>query len=54
MRSCIRPGCSVTRDGLRKSGGDFYYYREGITRAIAAWIEEVDKERLEIVKQSWV
>lgn len=36
---------------IEKTGGDFYYYREGITPAIAAWIEEVDKERLEIVKR---
>jgi opine dehydrogenase len=36
---------------IEKSGGDFYYYREGITRSIATWIEEVDRERLEIVKQ---
>jgi opine dehydrogenase len=34
---------------IEKSGGDFYYYREGITPSIAAWIEEVDRERLEIV-----
>jgi opine dehydrogenase len=36
---------------IEKTGGDFYYYRDGITPAIAAWIEEVDKERLEIVKR---
>jgi opine dehydrogenase len=36
---------------IEKSGGDFYYYREGITPSIAAWIEEVDRERLEIVKR---
>jgi opine dehydrogenase len=36
---------------IEKTGGDFYYYREGITQAIAAWIEEVDRERLEIVKR---
>jgi opine dehydrogenase len=36
---------------IEKTGGDFYYYRDGITQAIAAWIEEVDKERLEIVKR---
>ena len=36
---------------IEKSGGDFYYYREGITPSIAAWIEEVDGERLEIVKR---
>ena len=36
---------------IEKSGGDFYYYREGITPSIAAWIEEVDRERLEIVER---
>jgi opine dehydrogenase len=36
---------------IEKTGGDFYYYREGITPAIAAWIEEVDNERLAIVKR---
>jgi opine dehydrogenase len=36
---------------IEKTGGDFYYYRDGITPSIAAWIEEVDKERLEIVKR---
>ncbi len=36
---------------IEKTGGDFYYYREGITPAIAAWIEEVDRERLEIVQR---
>ena len=36
---------------IEKTGGDFYYYREGITPSIAAWMEEVDRERLEIVKR---
>ena len=36
---------------IEKTGGDFLYYREGITPAIAAWIEEVDRERLEIVRK---
>src|SRR5882724_6337835 len=36
---------------IEKSGGDFYNYREGITPSIAAWIEAVDRERLEIVKR---
>jgi opine dehydrogenase len=36
---------------IEKTGGDFLYYREGITPAIAAWIDAVDKERLEIVKR---
>jgi opine dehydrogenase len=36
---------------IERTGGDFYYYREGITPAIAAWIEKVDNERLEIVRR---
>src|SRR5262245_40560899 len=36
---------------IEKTAGDFYYYREGITPAIAAWIEEVDRERLAIVQR---
>jgi len=34
---------------IEKSGGDFLYYREGITPAIGAWIDAVDRERLAIV-----
>jgi opine dehydrogenase len=36
---------------IEKTAGDFLYYREGVTPAIAAWIEEVDKERLQIVNR---
>jgi opine dehydrogenase len=36
---------------IEKTGGDFLYYREGITPAIAAWIESVDRERLQIVQR---
>ena len=36
---------------IEKTAGDFFYYREGITPAIAAWIENVDDERLEIVRR---
>lgn len=36
---------------IEKTDGDFYYYRDGITQGIAAWIEEIDKERLEIVRR---
>jgi opine dehydrogenase len=36
---------------IEKTAGDFYYYREGITPAIASWIEAVDRERLEIVRR---
>jgi opine dehydrogenase len=35
---------------IEKTAGDFFYYREGITPAIAAWIDSVDRERLQIVK----
>ncbi len=36
---------------IERTGGDFYYYRDGITPGIAAWIEAIDKERLEIVQR---
>jgi opine dehydrogenase len=36
---------------IERTGGDFYFYREGITPAIASWIEQVDDERLEIVRR---
>jgi opine dehydrogenase len=36
---------------IEKSGGDFLYYREGITPAIGAWIDAVDQERLEMVRR---
>src|SRR5262249_16598403 len=35
---------------IEKTGGDFLYYREGITPAIGAWIDAVDTERLKIVQ----
>ncbi len=35
---------------IEKSGGDFLYYREGITPSIGAWIDVVDAERLAIVR----
>ncbi len=34
---------------IEKTGGDFFFYRQGVTPAIASWIEAVDQERLEIV-----
>jgi opine dehydrogenase len=36
---------------IEKSGGDFLWYREGITPSIGAWIDQVDGERLEIVQR---
>ena len=35
---------------IEKTGGDFLYYREGVTPAIGAWIDSVDVERLAIVR----
>jgi len=35
---------------IEKTRGEFLYYREGITPAIAAWIEAVDRERLKILE----
>jgi opine dehydrogenase len=35
---------------IEKTGGDFLYYREGITPSIGAWIDALDRERLEIVR----
>jgi opine dehydrogenase len=35
---------------IEKTGGDFLWYREGITPAIGAWIDAVDRERVEIVR----
>jgi opine dehydrogenase len=35
---------------IEKTGGDFLWYREGVTPAIGAWIDAVDGERLAIVE----
>ena len=35
---------------IEKTGGNFLYYREGITPAIGAWIDAVDAERFKIVQ----
>ncbi|MGN6730746.1 MAG: NAD/NADP octopine/nopaline dehydrogenase family protein, partial [Candidatus Binatia bacterium] len=35
---------------IEKTGGDFLYYRDGITPAIGAWIDAIDAERLKIVQ----
>jgi opine dehydrogenase len=35
---------------IEKTGGDFLYYREGITPSIGDWIDALDGERLEIVR----
>jgi len=35
---------------IEKTGGDFLWYRDGITPSIGAWIDAIDRERLEIVR----
>jgi len=35
---------------IEKTGGDFLWYREGVTPAIGAWIDAVDGERVTIVR----
>ncbi|MGE5218865.1 MAG: NAD/NADP octopine/nopaline dehydrogenase family protein [Chloroflexota bacterium] len=35
---------------IEKTGGDFLWYREGITPVIGGWIDAVDDERLAIVR----
>jgi opine dehydrogenase len=50
INAIMHPAGMIGNAGwIEKSRGDFYFYREGITPAIAAWIEEVDRERLQIV-----
>ena len=35
---------------IEKTGGEFLWYREGVTPSIGAWIDAVDRERLEMVR----
>jgi opine dehydrogenase len=35
---------------IEKSGGDFLWYAEGVTATIGHWIDQVDAERLAIVR----
>jgi opine dehydrogenase len=52
INAIMHPAGMIGNTGwIEKTGGDFYYYRDGITPGIAAWIEAVDGERLEIVKR---
>jgi opine dehydrogenase len=52
INAVMHPAGTLGNAGwIERTGGDFHYYREGITSAIASWIEQVDHERLEIVKR---
>jgi opine dehydrogenase len=52
INAIMHPAGTLGNAGwIERTGGDFHYYREGITPAIASWIERVDHERLEVVKR---
>ena len=52
INAIMHPAGMIGNAGwIEKTGGDFLYYREGITPAIGAWIDAVDQERLEIVRR---
>jgi opine dehydrogenase len=45
------PGMLGNAGWIERTGGGFCFYREGVTPAIASWIEAIDRERLEIVRR---
>ncbi len=52
INAIMHPAGMIGNAGwIEKTGGEFLYYREGITPAIGAWIDAVDEERLEIVRR---
>ncbi|MBI4528336.1 MAG: NAD/NADP octopine/nopaline dehydrogenase family protein [Deltaproteobacteria bacterium] len=52
INAIMHPAGMVGNAGwIERSAGDFYFYREGITPAIANIISAVDRERLEIVRK---
>jgi opine dehydrogenase len=52
INAIMHPAGMIGNAGwIEKQAGDFYFYREGITPAIANLIEAVDRERLGIVRK---
>jgi opine dehydrogenase len=52
INAVMHPAAMVGNAGrIESTSGNFYFYREGITPAIANMIAAVDRERLEIVKR---
>ena len=52
INAIMHPAGMVGNAGRIEAGqGDFYFYREGITPAIAKIVGEVDRERLQIVER---
>lgn len=51
INAIMHPAGTLGNAGwIEKSGGNFLWYREGVTPAIGAWIDAVDDERLAIVR----
>jgi opine dehydrogenase len=47
----IHPAVTLLNTGLlERTGGDFYFYEEGVTASVGRLIQAVDRERLEIAK----
>lgn len=47
----IHPAVTVCNAGLiQRTGGDFLFYEEGVTDAVGALIEAVDRERIAIAE----
>jgi opine dehydrogenase len=52
INAIMHPAGMVGNAGwIERHAGDFYFYREGLTPAVARVIEAVDRERLEIVRR---
>ncbi|MBL7079515.1 NAD/NADP octopine/nopaline dehydrogenase family protein [Candidatus Bathyarchaeota archaeon] len=48
----IHPSITLLNVGLiERTGGDFYFYEDGVTPAVGRLVEAVDKERLAIAKK---
>ncbi len=48
----IHPAISLLNVGLiERTGGDFYFYEEGVTSSVGRLVEAVDKERLAIAQK---
>lgn len=45
------PGCIMNAGRIEYAKGEFWFYREGVTRCVARAIDVVDKERIAILKK---
>jgi opine dehydrogenase len=51
INAIMHPAGMLGNAGWIEKGGELYFYREGITPAIASWIKAVDHERLQIMSR---